>query len=153
MGAMITDPGPLYAFAATMGFAVLFRVPAKHLLSVGAGGGLAWWIYLATNALTSSVIFATMIAATWIGGYGELMARWTRRPATLFVTCAIIPLVPGRGIFETMVGAVRGDPLTALTHGLWTIGVAGAIASGLALVTAVMPRARTRHDNPKIPPR
>ncbi len=140
---MILDTAPLYAFAATVGFAVLFRVPASLLLVVGAGGGIAWWVYLEAHALAGSVIFATLVAATWVGGYGEVMARLTRRPATIFATCAIIPLVPGRGIFETMVGAVRGDPMTALAHGLWTIGVAGAIASGLALITAVMPRSRS----------
>lgn len=139
---MILDPAPLYAFSATVGFAVLFRVPPRFLLHVGLGGGLAWGIYLGALEASHSVIFATLAASTCVGGYGEAMARWTKRPATLFATCAIIPLVPGKGIFETMVGAVRGDPAAALTQGLWTLAVAGAIASGLALVTALMPRAR-----------
>lgn len=139
---MILDPGILHAFAATVGFAVLFRVPPGLLLAVGAGGGVGWWIYLEGVAYADSVIFATLLAATWVGGYGEIMARLTRHPATIFSTCAIIPLVPGRAIFETMVGAVRGDPMAALAQGLWTLGVAGAIASGLALVTALMPRSR-----------
>lgn len=135
---------PLYALVATVGFAVIFRVPRALLLSVGVGGGLGWWFFLGVRDLSASVIFATFLAAMWVGAYGEALARITRRPATIFSTCAIIPLVPGRAIFEMMVGAVRRDPVFAMTQGLWTIAVAGAIASGLALVAALMPRSRGR---------
>ncbi len=131
---------PLYAFIATMGFAVLFQVPPRLLLPVGLGGGCCWWIYLGAFDFSSSTIFATFTAAIWVGGYGEVMARLTRSPATIFSTCAIIPLVPGRGIFETMAAAVQAAPLDAMAEGLRTIGIAGAIASGLSFVTALMPR-------------
>lgn len=135
--------GPLYAGVATIGFALLFRVPRRQILAAGLGGGFGWWVYLVLLGLTRSAIFATLIAAVWIGAYGEVCARLARKPATLFTTCAILPLVPGKGIFETMVAAVRHDPDAAVRQGLWTIAVAGAIATGLALVAAVMPRART----------
>lgn len=133
---------PFYAFIATAGFAVLFRVPGRLLIPVGMGGGLGWWVYLGAFDFASSAIFATFTAAIWIGGYGEVLARVTRSPASIFSTCAIIPLVPGKGIFETMMAAVQAAPIDAVTHGLKTIAIAGAIASGLSFVTALMPRNR-----------
>lgn len=132
----------LYAFVATLGFAVLFQVPMRLLIPVGLGGGTGWLVYHVAYDFGHSAIFGTFFAAIWVGGYGEAAARIARRPATLFATCAMIPLVPGRGIFETMVAAVHAQPLEAVAFGLRTLGAAGALASGLALVTALIPGRR-----------
>ena len=43
----------------------------------------------------------------------------------IFLVCALIPLVPGGGMYRTMLAAIRGDAQQTLNMGLQTLSIAG----------------------------
>ena len=66
------------------------------------------------------------------------MARICKVPATLFLTVAFLPLVPGGGMYYTMEYCMRGETELFMETGLHTLALAGAIAVGIMLVSSLM---------------
>ena len=59
-------------------------------------------------------------------------------PVTGYLLVAIFPLVPGGGIYYTMEYAMRGEVDQFLLSFLHTLGLAGAIAVGVLLVSSAV---------------
>ncbi|MBU0928132.1 MAG: threonine/serine exporter family protein [Spirochaetes bacterium] len=127
----------LWALLATLGFGVLFRAPVRDLPFAALGGALAWGAYLAAAAATGSDSLSFFAASFAVGLYAEAAAALLKRPATLFIISAIIPLVPGAGMYRTMFEAVAGNASAAAATGFQTLIMAGAIAGGLAVASSV----------------
>lgn len=127
----------LWAFLATLGFAVLFRAPVRDLPLAAFAGSLAWGSYLAARMATGSESLSFFIASIVVGLFAESMAAMLKRPATLFIISAIIPLVPGAGMYRTMFEAVSGNPQASAAAGFQTLTLAGAIAGGLAVAASI----------------
>ena len=127
----------LTAFLGSLGFALLFGLHRQSLLPASLGGLLAWGVYLLTEALLHSAFLAALIASVLSLLYAELMARLQKKPATLFVVPAIIPLVPGSSLYYAMSSAVRGEMGQARAYGSQTLLTALAIAAGISLVIAL----------------
>lgn len=126
----------LYAAAATLGFGVLFNIRGRGLGLATLGGGAAWLVYLAVFSMSHGPITSVFISALFIGIYAEATAHVFKKPATLFIVCAIIPLVPGGGMYYSMLYALHGNADTALSTVFQTLYTAGAIAAGVALATS-----------------
>lgn len=62
------------------------------------------------------------IATVVISVYSEIMARVCKVPVTLFLTTAVLPLVPGGGMYYTMEYCVRGETSLFAETGLHTLG-------------------------------
>ena len=100
----------LAAAVGTMGFSLLFGVPARYYPYCGTIGGIGWLIYLCLQPVSSAAV-ATFCATVAV----ILLSRWfavrKRCPATLFLISGIFPLVPGAGIYwaayYTGFGAVK----------------------------------------------
>ncbi|MBU3154725.1 threonine/serine exporter family protein [Clostridium estertheticum] len=126
-----------YAFLSSLGFGVLFNIRGKNLLIASLGGGLAWLTYLISGRLQPSLVFSLFLASMVGSIYSEIMARLYKNPVTMFVICAIIPLVPGGGMYYATLEAVKGNFTVALTKGAETLFSAGAIALGIVLVASI----------------
>ena len=99
-----------------------------------AGGALGWFVFLLLSPVGNDIVqcfFASMATAA----YSEVMARVFKKPATPFQVIALIPMVPGGGIFYTMEYCVIGNSDKFLETGLHTLGIAGALAMGVLLVS------------------
>lgn len=128
----------IYAFMATLGFGIVFNLKGKHLAFAALGGSLSWFLYILCIDFRFSII-ASLFTASVLGGiYSEILARVLKAPVTVFVICAIIPLVPGSGMYYTMLESIRGNIYGALSSFLSTLSYAGAIAIGILLVSSVM---------------
>lgn len=125
------------AFTGSLGFAMMFSMRARHLGWASLGGGLSWGIYLAVFAIRENVFFACLAASVFSMIYAEFMARWRKCPTTLFVITAIIPLVPGSGLYYAMSYAVNGDIATSGIYIHETIVWVLAIAAGISFTTAI----------------
>lgn len=126
-----------WAFCACAGFCLLFNIRGKTLIYSSLGGALGWLIYMLASPLQNDIIqyfLATMATAV----YSELMARVMKKPATGFQIVALLPLVPGGGIFYTMEYCVIGNNAMFLSTGLHTLGISGALAMGVLLVSSVV---------------
>ena len=123
----------LYSFLACVGFCFVFNIHGPGILICGGGGALGWLIYLLTDFVTSSLMLRFLLAAIVITLYSEIMARIRRCPVTGYLVIALLPLVPGGGIYETMRFCVQGDTQQFLSALVSTFGIAGALALGTVL--------------------
>ncbi|MBS5164681.1 MAG: threonine/serine exporter family protein [Butyricicoccus pullicaecorum] len=123
---------------ASLCFGVLFQVRGKNLVCAGIAGGVAWFVYMLAGHVTQTALAAYFLATVATTIYAEVLARILRTPAIVFLAVGIIPLVPGGGIYRTMLLSIRGTPDEALAAGIHTIQIAGAIAMGVVIVSSIV---------------
>lgn len=110
----------LGSFVGTLGFAVLLNAPRKAWLPASAIGGLAYFLYW---LLLQSSVYAplSMFIAALLGSIlAQYCARNMRMIATVFIALAIIPLVPGLGLYRCM---------SFLAQSLYSEGAAAGVAA------------------------
>lgn len=127
----------VYALIATLGFGIIFNIKGKNLVFATFGGGLSWLVYKLALTHTSSDILALFISSISFSIYSEICARILKTPVTTIVVCALIPLVPGGGMYYTMYEAVTGNVIKGLELGLNTLASAGALALGIIFVSTI----------------
>lgn len=129
--------GIIGSFGASLFFALLFHVPRRTLISSSAIGAFSYLVYmLVLEFLIPSAVGAAFVASLFIAALSELAARIQHAPAIIFTSVAVIPLVPGGALYETMFHIVQGDYMKAVSRGVETILTAGCIALAIALVTS-----------------
>ncbi len=85
-------------FLATVFFSFLMNQPIRTVWPSAVIAAVGYLIFLLLNKTTIAYFFA----ALFISVSCECLARRMRSPSTLFTTSAIIPLVPGIGLYRTM---------------------------------------------------
>ena len=128
----------LWAFLACIGFSVLFNIHGVGMFICAGGGALGWLCYLLTAPLVHSDIIQYFFAALVISAWSELMARLRKCPVTSYLLVALFPLVPGGGIYYTMQYAMSGETSLFLSTLLHTLSLAGALATGVLMVSSLM---------------
>ena len=127
----------IYAYIACVGFGFIFHLRGKLLFITPIGGVLLWAVYLILETPVESVVARSLIATMAAAIFCESIARIMKIPVTLFMIIAILPLVPGSGIYYTMLACTKSDWAEFSSKGLETIGVAGAIAVGMLLISSI----------------
>ncbi len=127
----------LYAFLATIGFAVIFNSPKDTIIKSGIIGTIGWLVYFLTQKFTGSSILGSFLGASTVGLLGETFAKIFKKPSTTFTIPGIIPLVPGAGIYYTMLKLTEKELLKAADFGSQTIFVSVALASGIVVSSSV----------------
>lgn len=126
------------AFIACLGFAFVFRIH-YHFRFVILGsfvGMIGWMIFLMTSFVQNDVLqtfFATIIVAM----LAEVMARMEKAPATIFLLTGCFPLFPGRGIYESMLSCVQGNPDVFIVSLVHTFSISTAIALGILIISTI----------------
>ena len=69
--------------------------------------------------------------------YSETMARLRKYPAISYLVISVFPLIPGAGIYYTTNHLVRGDMVSFAAQGTHTIGIAGAMAVGILIISTL----------------
>lgn len=133
----------LYAFLASLGFAVLFNVPKNRLFYAGLAGGIGGSVYGFALYCGSSETIALLYASISLSMASEIMARLLRCPSTMFLISALIPFVPGGGAYYTVLSIIEKNNELALHYGLSVIAQAGAIVLGCVLVTGAFAMIRS----------
>ena len=128
----------LYAFLGGLAFAVPFNVHGLEVPLAALGGALGSLVYLLALPVLESEVAAYFVAALALSLYSELMARVRKRPVTAYLLISIFPLVPGAGIYYTMQHAIQGETSLFLSRGMHTLGLSGALALGVLLVSTAM---------------
>ena len=125
------------AALSTLGFSILFYVHPRHLVLATLGGVLTCGVYLLAGHFLDGEMIPNLLAAVVGAGYSECCARITRVPVPVYMLPAVIPLVPGSGLYETMFSLVSGEYETALAVGLTTLQIALGIAGGIVAASVV----------------
>lgn len=126
----------LYAFGGSFAFALVFNIPKNKLVLSAIGGLLGQLTYIIFQTIISNDVALYFLATIAISLYAEILARVTKSPTTLFLAVALIPLVPGGGVYYTMLYLLNGNIELGMTTGLHTLGISGALAMGIILVTS-----------------
>ncbi len=119
----------------TLGFALLFRVHAKHLLIATVGGGFTYIIYYIIEAAGVSVFVAALASSVFLSLYSEISARIKRAPAVVFLLPCTIPIVPGGVLYRTMASFISRDFSAALGYLQETLKIGLGIAGGMVAVS------------------
>lgn len=127
----------LFAFLATVGFAIYFNAPKISLIPSGIVGGIGWILYIFLFNLNDSAVVSTFFAAAFVAFMGEILARKLKKPAIIFTIPGILPLSPGLGIYNTMLYMVQKDFEKGFSKGIDTISIAASIALGILVVTSI----------------
>ena len=125
----------LSAFVASLGFGVIFNIHGRKLFVAALCGGIGGLFYTLSLLLGISEAISLMIGAMALSIASEIAARGLKAPVTAFLVCALIPLVPGGGMYYTMLEMVNGDINQAILLGVDTIVNAGSIAIGCTLIS------------------
>lgn len=124
----------LFAGVATMFFCPLLKIPTRAILPASLLGAIAYGGYLLLmEAAGFGSILSLFLASAVVSVLCDLFARRMRMITTIFLCAALIPLVPGLGLYRTMRDLLLGVYQEALVSGLQTIFAIGAIALGAAV--------------------
>ena len=133
----------IYAFIACFGFAITYNIRWQRMIPVCFGGALGWLVYLLLKDLGD--VFAYFVATIVIAAYTEIMARVCKVPVIVFLTTAVLPLVPGGGMYYTMEYCIKHETMLFVETGLHTLALAGAIVLGIMTVTTVVRMGKIIH--------
>ena len=94
--------GIIGAFAGALGFACMYNLSGRNLWLAAFNGMMGQFVYVLAKAADWNEFAAMAAASLTVTLLAEILARICRSPATAYLVCALIPLVPGKGIFEAI---------------------------------------------------
>lgn len=122
-----------FCFIGCVGFSILFNIHKLGILLCALGGTISWISYCITLELTQDGISAYFVSAFVASLYSEILARIRKFPALTYLVISIFPMIPGAGVYYTMIWAVRGNMEQFLNQGMYTAAIAGVMAVGILL--------------------
>ncbi len=134
------------AIFGSIGFALFFNVRNGLLFVCALGGFLTEGVYLIVGSAglgwVENVFLAAAIASVFAAIYSEVLSRRLNVPNTVFFIISVIPLVPGRGLYYAMQGAVQQNWESCSEFAMATFQTALGIAVGIVVVWAFVQTVR-----------
>lgn len=128
----------LGTFVGCVGFAVQFNIHGPGGLLCALGGLVAWAVYYLCVQFGLSELAGYFWGGFFSAVYSEILARIRKYPAISYLVVSIFPLIPGAGVYRTMLYAVRGEMTQFAAQGMFTAAIAGVIAVGILLVSTTV---------------
>lgn len=125
------------ATVGSLGFAIFLKMKGKQIALAGLGGAVTWAVCLLCQQYAEGNFIPYFIASIFVAVYAEIMARVNKAPATIFLTAAAVPLIPGGSLYYTMAGLVNGDETMLEESGSAVVTIALAIALGFVVVSII----------------
>ncbi len=124
-------------FLGSLGFGILFNIRGNRLITAALGGLSSWALFLGLGLYVSDEIVRYFIVSVAVSVYCEIMARILKTPTTTFLITALIPLIPGGGLYYTMTTAFSGNFAGFTEKGIHTLALAVALALGVIVTTVI----------------
>ena len=128
----------LGTFIGCVGFAIQFNIHGPGGLLCALGGVVAWTVYYLCVQFGFSELTGYFWGGFFSAVYSEILARVRKYPAISYLVVSIFPLIPGAGVYRTMLHAVRGEMDLFAAQGMFTAAIAGVIAVGILLVSTTV---------------
>lgn len=122
--------------AAVLFYGILMSMPKKPLIFAALTGAVGYVIYRLVALYGKHEMLGYLLATLFAAVAAELLARKCKMPVTIFVLPGIIPLVPGLGLYRSMLCLVQNDLTGFMTEGVRTLFISGIIAVTVAVVNA-----------------
>ncbi len=127
----------IYAFFATVGFAVLFRAPFRAIVPAGLIGGVGWTVYVQFEQSGMELAVAAFFSSLVIGILGEIFAKRLKMPATTFVVPGIVTIVPGYAIYQSVLYLIQRETTAASIEAANVALIGVGIAVGIMMASSV----------------
>ena len=121
----------LAATFSTFFFGIIFSLTKKKLFYSSFAGGLGWY----THLLFFKELGYSKTASYVVSIFSEIISRLKRTTVTTTLIPALIPLVPGGGIYYTMSFFVENRLPEAFEKGRETIFLTVALSVGIFLIS------------------
>ena len=133
-----------------VGFAMIFAVPPRMLKYCAVGGAFARSLRMLQIHFGMPIEWATFITTTLVGLIFVYVSRRLLAPRPVFTVASIIPMIPGKSAFNTIIavlsmnsGGVTEKLLQAsIENGLKTLFILFALCFGLAVPSLFIYRNR-----------
>lgn len=125
------------AVLATIFFSYLFKVPKRAVLSSSVIGGAGYALYDLLMSISGSALMGYFLGTLLIAISSEILARTKKMPATVFVIPGIAALVPGNGLYMTMMYMVQQNASMAAQTGMKTMTAIVSMAMALVLTSII----------------
>lgn len=134
------------AFVAVVAASVTFGVSKRFLVYSGLAGAVSWFVYLLLLRNHANELIAVFAATLVSALLSHIFARALKAPVTIFQIPAILPTVPGVGMYRTVYYMIMGDKEMTGYYFSKTLQIAGMIAIGIFIMDTVF-RTFIRKDN------
>lgn len=121
----------ILSFFASAGFGILFNAPRRTIFAGGMSGAFGWLVYFIATQFDVQAVIASFFGAIMLTALSIISSRYLRAPIIIFITCGIIPLVPGGMAYNAMRSVVLQNYDMALAYGFQVALVSMAIAMGI----------------------
>ncbi len=132
--------GFLAATVGTVFFCLQLHAPRRAVLITAVMAGIGYTLFLSISHLTHSQPAAYFVATAFVAAGSEALAMLLKMPATIFMFPGVIPLVPGIGIYRTMLFLIRKDYEAFLDQGTQTLIALVAMTVAIALANEIARR-------------
>lgn len=122
---------------AILGFSIRSNIKGWKLIFTSLGGAICWGLYLMFLGWSKSLLLSVFLATLSVCLYSEIMGKIYRIPVSVFVICAIIPLVPGSSLYYSMKAYIDGNNMEFLSRMGQTLMIAGAISVAIAVMSSI----------------
>ena len=121
----------ILSFFASAGFGILFNAPRRTIFAGELSGAFGWLVYFIATQFDVQAVIASFFGAIMLTALSIISSRYLRAPIIIFITCGIIPLVPGGMAYNAMRSVVLQNYDMALAYGFQVALVSMAIAMGI----------------------
>ena len=119
----------------TLGFGLYLNMHGSGIPYCLVGSIISWVVCCLCMRAGIGEATSYLIAAAVSSAYAEIMARIRKFPAIAYLMAALVPLIPGAGLYYTMDFISRSQMNEAWAKGSATAAIAGAVAVGVLLVS------------------
>lgn len=133
-------------FVMSAAIGALYRIPRNSMIYGALNGTVAWLVTYGLLQGGANIVAACFLGAVAVGLGAEILARSLCKPATVFIIPGFIPLVPGGEAYTTMRLFVEGQNIDAVSMGVRTVLMAGAIAFGIIISVTAYRLSATNED-------
>lgn len=123
----------IFCFMATVFFAVLMKTPRKAILLCSVIATVGYMVYSLSKGVLQSTDIGYFAGTFIMAVLGETAARLMKMPSTVFISPAVIPLVPGLGLYQTMLFFVQGQLQLGMQTGAQTMIALAEMAMAIAI--------------------
>ena len=121
------------AFVGTVGFAMLVHVPKKSWLPSGIIAGAVYLVYWLLTKAGVPDPMGIFIGSLFGSLTGQLCARKMKIIGTVFLMSAIVPVVPGLGLYRMMAFLGQGQTTAGVDMGIQAMITIAMIALGMSM--------------------
>lgn len=126
----------IFAFCATAGFTLIFNIPHRHIFFAAFSGGCGWTAFQYIQHSGQTAVIACFIAACLVAALGEAFSRIFKEASIIYIIPGILPLVPGAGMYKTMLSLLQENLSQTADVGMETLMLTGSIAVGILMVSS-----------------